>query len=168
MDIHELVLEMKVSERRLTLYEEKYGILSRYHVCSSMPPAPCAVTHAHRRLLIISTWCAVMRLIRIILGGIRMTRAGDNMVDGEGLRGIFGLAVTLFARRSGTSCDQSSQRRGYGWFSHDLGNADRVAPSRPRALCRAVVPVLPRRRGGRPGVLRAGRSACSVPRTLQR
>ena len=28
MDIHELVLEMKVLERHLMLYEEKYGILS--------------------------------------------------------------------------------------------------------------------------------------------
>ena len=28
MDIHKLVLEMKVLERRLMLYEEKYGILS--------------------------------------------------------------------------------------------------------------------------------------------
>ena len=28
MDVHELVLEMKVLERRLMLYEEKYGILS--------------------------------------------------------------------------------------------------------------------------------------------
>jgi hypothetical protein len=28
MDIHELVIEMKLLERRLTLYEEKYGILS--------------------------------------------------------------------------------------------------------------------------------------------
>ena len=28
MDIHELVIEMKLLERRTTLYEEKYGILS--------------------------------------------------------------------------------------------------------------------------------------------
>jgi hypothetical protein len=28
MNIHELVVEMKMLERRLTLYEEKYGILS--------------------------------------------------------------------------------------------------------------------------------------------
>jgi hypothetical protein len=28
MDIYELVVEMKLIERRLTLYEEKYGILS--------------------------------------------------------------------------------------------------------------------------------------------
>lgn len=28
MKIHELVVEMKMLERRLTLYEEKYGILS--------------------------------------------------------------------------------------------------------------------------------------------
>lgn len=28
MKIHELVIEMKLLERRLTLYEEKYGILS--------------------------------------------------------------------------------------------------------------------------------------------
>ena len=28
MDIHELIIEMKLLERRLTLYEEKYGILS--------------------------------------------------------------------------------------------------------------------------------------------
>ena len=28
MEIHELVVEMKLIERRLTLYEEKYGILS--------------------------------------------------------------------------------------------------------------------------------------------
>jgi hypothetical protein len=30
MDIHELVIEMKLLERRLTLYEEKYGILSEH------------------------------------------------------------------------------------------------------------------------------------------
>jgi len=28
MNIHELVIEMKLLERRLTLYEEKYGVLS--------------------------------------------------------------------------------------------------------------------------------------------
>ncbi len=28
MEIHELVVEMKVLERRMTLFEEKYGILS--------------------------------------------------------------------------------------------------------------------------------------------
>jgi hypothetical protein len=28
MQIHELVIEMKLLERRLTLYEEKYGVLS--------------------------------------------------------------------------------------------------------------------------------------------
>jgi hypothetical protein len=28
MEIHELVIEMKILERRLTPYEEKYGILS--------------------------------------------------------------------------------------------------------------------------------------------
>lgn len=29
MELHELVIEMKLLERRMTLYEEKYGILSR-------------------------------------------------------------------------------------------------------------------------------------------
>ena len=29
MELHELVLEMKQLERRLTLYEKKYGILSQ-------------------------------------------------------------------------------------------------------------------------------------------
>ena len=29
MELHELVIEMKLIERRLTLYEEKYGILSK-------------------------------------------------------------------------------------------------------------------------------------------
>jgi hypothetical protein len=29
MEIHELVIEMKQLERRMTLYEEKYGILSK-------------------------------------------------------------------------------------------------------------------------------------------
>ena len=28
MELHDLVIEMKLLERRLTLYEEKYGILS--------------------------------------------------------------------------------------------------------------------------------------------
>ena len=28
MDVYELVIEMKLLERRLTLYEEKYGVLS--------------------------------------------------------------------------------------------------------------------------------------------
>ena len=29
MEIHELVVEMKLLERRMTLYEEKYGVLSK-------------------------------------------------------------------------------------------------------------------------------------------
>lgn len=28
MEVHELVIDMKLLERRLTLYEEKYGVLS--------------------------------------------------------------------------------------------------------------------------------------------
>lgn len=28
MELHELVIEMKLLERRMTLYEEKYGVLS--------------------------------------------------------------------------------------------------------------------------------------------
>jgi len=33
MDVHELVIEMKLLERHLTLYEEKYGVLSEdFHV----------------------------------------------------------------------------------------------------------------------------------------
>jgi hypothetical protein len=28
MEVHELVIEMKLLERRMTLYEEKYGVLS--------------------------------------------------------------------------------------------------------------------------------------------
>jgi len=37
MNIHELVIEMKLLERRLTLYEEKYGVLSEdfYHALTS-------------------------------------------------------------------------------------------------------------------------------------
>jgi len=30
MELHELVIEMKLLERRLTLYEEKHGVLSEY------------------------------------------------------------------------------------------------------------------------------------------
>lgn len=29
MELHELVIELKILERRMTLYEEKYGILSQ-------------------------------------------------------------------------------------------------------------------------------------------
>ena len=36
MEIHELVIEMKLLERRMTLYEEKYGILSRDFYCALM------------------------------------------------------------------------------------------------------------------------------------
>ena len=37
MNLNELVIEMKMIERRLTLYEEKYGILSKdfYHALMS-------------------------------------------------------------------------------------------------------------------------------------
>ena len=37
MNLNELVIEMKMIERRLTLYEEKYGILSQdfYHALMS-------------------------------------------------------------------------------------------------------------------------------------
>ncbi len=37
MELHELVIEMKLLERRATLYEEKYGVLSEdfYHALTS-------------------------------------------------------------------------------------------------------------------------------------
>jgi hypothetical protein len=35
MEIHELVIEMKQLERRLTLYEEKYGSPQRRLLCCS-------------------------------------------------------------------------------------------------------------------------------------
>ena len=37
MEIHELVVEMKLLERRLSFYEEKYGVLSQdfYHALTS-------------------------------------------------------------------------------------------------------------------------------------
>ena len=37
MEIYELVVEMKLLERRLTLYEEKYGVLSEdfYRACTA-------------------------------------------------------------------------------------------------------------------------------------
>ena len=40
MDLDELVLEMKQLERRLTLYEEKYGISRLYllHITSTFHP----------------------------------------------------------------------------------------------------------------------------------
>ena len=36
MELHELIIEMKVLERRLTLYEEKYGVLSEDFYASLM------------------------------------------------------------------------------------------------------------------------------------
>jgi hypothetical protein len=36
MEIHELIVEMKLIERRLTLYEEKYGVLSEDFYASLM------------------------------------------------------------------------------------------------------------------------------------
>jgi hypothetical protein len=36
MEIYELVIEMKLLERRLTLYEEKYGVLSEDFYASLM------------------------------------------------------------------------------------------------------------------------------------
>ena len=36
MEIYELVIEMKLLERRLTLYEEKYGVLSEDFYASYM------------------------------------------------------------------------------------------------------------------------------------
>lgn len=40
MDTHELVIEMKLLERRLTLYEEKYGVLSK-NVYNALPEVIC-------------------------------------------------------------------------------------------------------------------------------
>ena len=37
MELHELVIEMKLLERRLTLYEEKYGVLSSDFTLRSWP-----------------------------------------------------------------------------------------------------------------------------------
>ena len=34
METHELVVEMKLLERRLTLYEEKYGVLGEDFHCT--------------------------------------------------------------------------------------------------------------------------------------
>jgi hypothetical protein len=42
MELYELVIEMKMLERRLTLYEEKYGVLSEdfYHAYMSGELSP--------------------------------------------------------------------------------------------------------------------------------
>jgi hypothetical protein len=37
--------------------------------------------------------------------------AGDNMVNGEGLRRIFGLATAIFTTGRSTRCHQTPQRR---------------------------------------------------------
>jgi len=36
MEIHELIIEMKLLERRMTMYEEKYGVLSEDFYASLM------------------------------------------------------------------------------------------------------------------------------------
>ncbi len=52
MEIHELVIEMKRLERRLTLYEEKYGVLSEdFHAAlnSGADHKPGLCRHQHGR-----------------------------------------------------------------------------------------------------------------------
>ena len=79
MEVHELVIEMKLLERRLTLYEEKYGVLSedfytalmagelaRYNEYDKLTPISAGGRVSTKR------GCAESKLIRTKLNNLYM------------------------------------------------------------------------------------------------
>jgi hypothetical protein len=81
MEVHELVIEMKLLERRLTLYEEKYGVLSE-DFYAALIAGQLADYDAHDESRAdFSRWKGIYETLQRRLGAYRKQLEGRELVD---------------------------------------------------------------------------------------
>jgi hypothetical protein len=86
--VHELVIEMKLLERRLTLYEEKYGVLSEDFYSALMSGKLSAYDAYDESRADFSRWKGIYETLR------RRTDAYRKQLEGRDLAEVFRVQPT--------------------------------------------------------------------------
>jgi hypothetical protein len=86
--VHELVIEMKLLERRLTLYEEKYGVLSEDFYRALMSGELSAYDAYDESRADFSCWKGIYETLR------RRTDAYRKQLEGRDLAEVFRVQPT--------------------------------------------------------------------------
>ena len=81
MEIHELVIEMKLLERRLTLYEEKYGVLSEDFYAALMSGGLSAYDAFDESRADFSRWKGIYETLRRRMDAYRKQLDGRDLTE---------------------------------------------------------------------------------------
>ncbi|HXM47774.1 MAG TPA: hypothetical protein VN956_07885 [Pyrinomonadaceae bacterium] len=81
MDVHELVIEMKLLERRLTLYEEKYGVLSEDFYAALMSGGLSAYDAFDESRADFSRWKGIYETLRRRMDAYRKQLEGRELAE---------------------------------------------------------------------------------------
>jgi len=81
MEVHELVIEMKLLERRLTLYEEKYGVLSEDFYAALMSGGLSAYDAFDESRADFSRWKGIYETLRRRLEVYRKQLEGRELAE---------------------------------------------------------------------------------------
>jgi hypothetical protein len=81
MEVHELVIEMKLLERRLTLYEEKYGVLSEDFYAALMSGGLSAYDAFDESRADFSRWKGIYETLRRRMDAYRKQLEGRELAD---------------------------------------------------------------------------------------
>ena len=97
MEIHELVIEMKLLERRLTLYEEKYGVLSEDFYTALLAGKLSAYDEYDETRADFSRWKGILMMILWFYFGLVSALADGFLFSYSfGALLLFHLADSLF------------------------------------------------------------------------
>jgi len=81
MEVHELVIEMKLLERRLTLYEEKYGVLSEDFYAALMSGKPAGYDAYDESRADVSRWKGIYETLRRRMDAYRQQLKGRELSE---------------------------------------------------------------------------------------
>ena len=81
MKVHELVIEMKLLERRLTLYEEKYGVLSEDFYAALMSGGLSAYDAFDESRADFSRWKGIYETLRRRMDTYRKQLEGRELAE---------------------------------------------------------------------------------------
>jgi hypothetical protein len=81
MEVHELVIEMKLLERRLTLYEEKYGVLSEDFYAALMSGGLSAYDAFDESRADFSRWKGIYETLRRRMDAYRKQLEGRELAE---------------------------------------------------------------------------------------
>ncbi|MDX6444887.1 MAG: hypothetical protein QOH71_1961 [Blastocatellia bacterium] len=81
MEVHELVIEMKLLERRLTLYEEKYGVLSEDFYAALMSGGLSAYDAFDESRADFSRWKGIYETLRRRMDAYRKQLEGREVAE---------------------------------------------------------------------------------------